>query len=200
MAKTENNSGPEAGGPRAGVGDSPFETFLRAVPPFLSAFCRHVIAHAEADRHLGMRLYQEAMQNAFHGAHGELTKLYQGMEPDTRSRLDQAVISSGMQQLVEGGTALIESGQLTSVASLLDLGSILEKIKQFIQCILDCLGIHLCILNCLFILLDNLLGLFLGPVSREQAEYFSKLEDMAFGKRLLLLRERKLREGCSCAI
>ncbi len=198
MARSENSSNAEPGTPRAGS-SGPFETFLRAVPTFLSAFCGRVIAHAEADRHPGMRLYQEAMQNAFRGAHDELTRLYQGMEQETRSRLDQAVTNSGMLQLVEGGTALIESGQLTSQAALLDLGSILEKIKQFILCILDCLGIHLCILNCLFLLLDNLFGLFLGPVSREQAEYFSKLEDAAFGKRLLLLKERKMRAGCTCA-
>lgn len=197
MAKTENTSAPESGGPKSG-GD-PFETFLRAVPPFIAAFCGRVIAHADADRHPGMRLYQEAMQNAFRGAHDELTKLYHGMEPETRSRLDQAVANSGMLQLVEGGSALIESGQLTSLPALLDLGSIIEKIKQFILCILDCLGIHLCILNCLFILIDNLFGLFLGPVAREQAEYFSRLEDIAFGKRLLLLKERKMRDGCSCA-
>jgi hypothetical protein len=199
MAKIENGANAGSGAKTGGGGGGQFESFLSIVPAFIAALCKQVIAHAEADRHLGMRLYQEAIQNAFEGAHGELKKMYQGMEPELRVQLDQAVMISGIVPLVEGGTSLIESGRLASLAALLDLASIIEKIKQFIMCILDCLGIHLCILNCLFILIDNLFGIFLGPVSREQAEYLSKLEDTAFAKRLLLLRERRMREGCSCS-
>jgi hypothetical protein len=193
MAKTANNAPPEGGG-------GEFGTFLRAVRAFIPPWCEQVRSQsAEKDRDPGMRLYEEAILNAWDGAAHELSQIYQRLDPEARAELDRSVRVSGMLVLVERATSLVSSGQLVSAAALLDLGTIIEKIKWFISCILDCLGIPFpCLLWCLFNLLDNFFRLFVGPVSRDYARYYFEIEWQASEVRMQMLREQKLRKGCSC--
>jgi hypothetical protein len=197
MAKLENEAKTEGGAGPSG----PFEAFLRAVRAFAALWCEAVTSQSgEKDRAAVMRLYQEAILNAWDGAAHDLSQLYQRLDPEARTELNRAVATSGMLQLVEHASSLVSSGQLASTTSLLDLGTIFEKIKAFILCILDCLGIQLpCIIRCLFDLIDNLIRIFLGPVSRDYADYYFKIEEQAFQVRLHSLQEQKLRRGCSCA-
>jgi hypothetical protein len=194
MAKNENGVKTEGSGGQ-------FEAFLHLAGTFFQNWCGQVRALNEAkDRDPAMRLYQTAIGDAWAGATQELSQLYQSMEAPGRAELDRSVVISGMLSLVEGANSLVSSRQLVSLAPLLDLASIVEKIKQFIRCILACLGIDICILNCLFLLIDNFFGNFLGPVSREQAEHLYELETRASKMRILMHQERNLtRKGCSCA-
>ena len=175
MAKNPNNNTEPAddGGE--------FESFLRAVQTFLPLLCEQIrLQCPEKDREPVMRLYEEAMLNAWNGSMQELSQFYHRLDPAGRAELNKAVRISGMLTLVEHATALLSSGKLVSAPALLDLGSILEKIKQFIYCILGCLGIDFpCLLKCLFALLDNLFQLFVAPVSREYADYYFVLETQA---------------------
>jgi hypothetical protein len=192
MAKSANNATPEGGGGQ-------FEAFLGEVEAFITQWCDKVRASAENDSDAVMQLYQEGARNAWIGARGELSKIYQGLDQDGRRQLDEAMTISGMLILVQNANSLLSGGRLVSTTSLLNLGTIIEKIKWFIQCILDCLGIQLpCILSCLFALIDNFFRLFLGPVSRDYADYMLKLEDQAFLVRMQMIREKSLRKGCSC--
>jgi hypothetical protein len=193
MAKNPNHAEPEGGG------GGEFESFLRAVQTLLPLLCQQIRSHCpEKDREPVMGLYDEALQNAWSGSMQELLQYYHRLDPTGRAELDNAVRISGMLTLVEHATSLVSSGRLVSAAALLDLGTIIEKIKAFIQCILNCFGINICILNCLFILIDNIFGLFVAPVSREYADYYFAIEKQAAEVRLLMLREQKLRKGCSC--
>jgi hypothetical protein len=192
MAKIGNDAKPEDGGGQ-------FEAFLGDVETFITQWCDKVRLSAENDSDAVMQLYQEGARNAWIGARGELSKIYQGLDLEGRRLLDQAVMISGMQILVQNANSLLSGGKLVSTTSLLNLGTIIEKIKSFILCILDCLGIHLpCIIRCLFILIDNFFRLFLGPVSRDYADYYLKLEDQVSLVRMQTIRETNLRKGCSC--
>jgi hypothetical protein len=193
MAKNENSAGPEGGGGQ-------FETFLHAVRAFIPPWCEQVRSQSgEQDRVAVMRLYEEAILNAWDGSAQELLQLYRRLDPEGRAKLDNSVMVSGMLRLVEHATTLVSSGSLVSAAALLDLGTIIEKIKQFIYCILNCLGIDIpCLLTCLFNLIDNLFRLFVAPVSRDYADYYFKLEEQASMVRIQMHREQRSRKGCSC--
>jgi hypothetical protein len=192
MAKSANNATPEGGG-------GEFEAFLADVDEFIAKWCDKVRLIAQHESDPVMKLYQEGAQNAWIGARGELSKIYQGLDPGGRRPLDEAVKISGMQKLVQGANDLLSGGSLVSTTALLDLGTIIEKIKWFILCILGCLGIDLpCIIECLFKLIDNFFRLFVGPVSKDAADYYFKVETRASLVMQQMIKERALRRGCSC--
>lgn len=195
MAEAEISSKPEDG-------SDEFKQFLHNFGDFITKWGDQVITHCEgADSRLVMRLQKDAMVNSWHGAQGELSNIYDRLSADGRTQLNQAIRKSGMDVFVEGAISLVTSGQLVSSDSLLSLGSIFEKVKSFIECVLSCLGIEVpCLIRCLFDLLDNFLGLFAQFVSPEHALYFHELENRVSRVRQNRQRERNLRKGgCSCS-
>jgi hypothetical protein len=188
-------------GAKTKAGGGQFETFLGAVDALIKVWTGLVKSQIEEnDRKLVMGLYEEASRTTWGGVASELSKIYRQMGPAGRADLDNAVVASGMLLLVEHATTLASSGQLVSTPSILDLGTIFEKIKDFILCIFDCLDINLpCFILCLLSLLDNFFRLYVGPVSQEYADYYLKIEGQTSQNRLHMLRERKMRKGCSCS-
>src|SRR5437764_757542 len=123
-------------------GGGEFQAFLNAVGAFIPVWCAKLTALiGESDRARVMKLYTDAIQATWNGAAGELSRSYRGLGTEARGGLDNSVTASGMLAFVKGATSLLEGGELVSAESILDIGSIFEKIKQFIWCIWRCLDL-----------------------------------------------------------
>lgn len=164
------------------------QSLLKLTREFTIVWCEQVRQHAgEKDRDPVMRMYQNAMVNAWESASREVAQLCDRLDPGVRAEIDRYVAASGIIATVESAREIAASGQLASALALFDLGTIFEKIKDLILAILECLGIDLgCLIKILFNFIDNLLRLFTGRVSREYADYYFKIEEQAFQVRLRL--------------
>lgn len=168
---------------------SQLEALLKATREFTVVWCDQVRQHAaEKDRDPIMRLYQDAMVNAWDSASREIAERYDRLDPGVRAEINRCVTATGIIATVENAREIAASGQLPSALALFDLGTIFEKIKDLILAILECLGIDLgCLIKILLNFIDNLLRLFTGRISREHADYYFKIEEQAFQARLRLL-------------
>ena len=177
-----------------------FLSFLEAVTAVIPAWSTSVTALlGESDRIHVMNVYADTFAETWNGSAEELTRIYRGLGVEAQRKMDHLVRASGMLMFIQRTTALIEKGELVSPEARLSVGSIFEKIKQFIMCILDCLGIDLpCIIVCLFQLLDNLIDNFVGIVSPDSANYLFTLEERASKVRQFRAKERKIASGCAC--
>src|ERR1043166_5038124 len=110
MANIGNDATPEGGGGQ-------FEAFLGGVHEFIGRWGDKVRLIAQHESDPVMKLYQEGAQNAWDGARGELSKIYQGLDPEGRRALDEAVKISGMQKLVQGANELLSGGTLVSTTA-----------------------------------------------------------------------------------
>lgn len=166
-------------------------TLLKLTQEFTVIWCDQVRQHAgEKDRDPVMRMYEDAMVNAWESAAREVGQLYDRLDPGVRAEIDRYVAAAGIIRTVETAREIAASGQLPSALALFDLGTIFEKIKDLILAILECLGIDLgCLIKILFNFIDNLLRLFAGRISPQHAEYYFKIEEQAFHVRQRLIAE-----------
>lgn len=170
---------------------SQLDTLLKLTREFAIVWCEQVRQHAgEKDRDPVMRLYQEAMVNAWESAGREVAQISDRLDLGVRTEIDRYIVAAGIIVTVQNAREIAASGQLASAPALFDLGTIFEKIKDLIQAILECLGIDLgCLIKILFNFIDNLLRLFTGRVSREYADYYFKIEEQAFQVRQRLIAQ-----------
>lgn len=164
---------------------------LKLTREFTIVWCDQVRHHAgEKDRDPVMRMYQDAMVNAWESAAREVAQICDPLDPGVRSEIDRFVAASGIIPTVETAREIAASGQLASALALFDLGTIFEKIKDLILAILECLGIDLgCLIKLLFNFIDNILRLFTGRISQQHADYYFKIEEQAFQVRQRLIAE-----------
>ena len=165
------------------------EALLRLTQEFTTDWCNQVRQHAgEKESDPVMRMYQEAMVNAWQSARTEVAQLYERLDPGVRAEIDRYVAATGIITTVETARDIAASGQLASASALFNLGTIFEKIKDLILAILNCLGIEIgCLIEILFNFIDNLLRLFTGRVSQQHADYYFKIEEQAFQVRQRLI-------------
>jgi hypothetical protein len=177
----------------ASTDDQPnqLEALLKVTREFTIVWCEQVRQHAgEKDRDPVMRMYQDAMVNAWESSGSEIGQLHARLDPGVRTEIDRYVAASGMIAMVEKAREIATSGQLASAFALFDLGTIFEKIKDLILAILECLGIDIgCLIKILFNFIDNLLRLFTGRVSPAHADYYFKIEEQAFQVRQRLIAQ-----------
>jgi hypothetical protein len=170
---------------------SQLEALLRLTQEFTTVWCNQVREHAgEKESDPVMRMYQDAMVNAWESARREVAQVYDRLDPGLRAEIDRYVAATGIITTVESAREIAASGQLASASALFNLGTIFEKIKDLIQAILKCLGIDIgCLIEILFNFIDNILRLFTGRVSQQHADYYFKIEEQAFQVRQRLLAQ-----------
>lgn len=170
---------------------SQLEALLRLTQEFTTVWCNQVRQHAgEKESDPVMRMYQDAMVNAWESARREIAQVYDRLDSGLRAEVDRYVAASGIITTVENAREIAASGQLASAFALFDLGTIFEKIKDLILAILECLGIDIgCLIKILFNFIDNLLRLFTGRVSQQHADYYFKIEEQAFQVRQRLIAQ-----------